>query len=144
LPVSGGTRQGKLGKPAVTADSATFLAKVKVVKQLATGNRPSSAIFSSQAWIEIGRSLKLSGRELQIVRGVFDDRTEFAIAFELGISPHTIHSHMERLYHKLTVSSRVELVVRVMDEFLVLTISPQSIPPLIYSHRAISHGSLTT
>jgi hypothetical protein len=33
-----------------------------------------SAMFSEQAWGEIARSLKLSGRELQIVRGVFDDQ----------------------------------------------------------------------
>jgi DNA-binding CsgD family transcriptional regulator len=56
------------------------------------------------------RSLKLSGRELQIVRGVFDDYTELAIAKNLNISPHTIHTHCERLYHKLAVTDRVKLV----------------------------------
>ena len=40
-------------------------------------------MFSSDAWTQIERSLRLSGRELQIVRGSFDDKTEFAMAADL-------------------------------------------------------------
>jgi DNA-binding CsgD family transcriptional regulator len=92
-------------------------------------------MFSEQAWAEIGRSLKLSARELQIVRAVFDDRTESAIAADLGISPHTVHSHFERLHYKLAVADRVELIVRVMDEFLALTAAPESTLPSICANR---------
>jgi DNA-binding CsgD family transcriptional regulator len=95
-----------------------------------------AAIFSRQAWAEIGRSLQLSGRELQIVRGVFNDQTEFAIAADLGISPHTVHTHIERLHRKLGVPDRVKLVVRVMDEFLARTIAPGSDLPSICANRA--------
>jgi DNA-binding NarL/FixJ family response regulator len=94
------------------------------------------AMFSNQAWEEIARSLKLSSRELQIVRGVFDDHTEFAIADDLSVSPHTIHTHCERLYHKLAVTDRVKLVLRVMDEFLVLTVASGSILPPICANQA--------
>jgi DNA-binding CsgD family transcriptional regulator len=90
-----------------------------------------AAMFSEQAWGEIARSLKLSGKELQIVRGVFDDCTEFTIANNLNVSPHTVHTHCERLYHKLAVTDRVKLVLRVMDEFLALTVAPGStLPPV--------------
>ena len=65
-------------------------------------------MLSKQAWAQISRSLALSARERQILRGIFDDRTEFAIAANLGISPHTVHSHIERLYHKLAVTDRVD------------------------------------
>jgi DNA-binding CsgD family transcriptional regulator len=83
-------------------------------------------MFSEQAWTEIARSLGLSPRELQIVRGVFDDRTEFALATNLGISPHTVHTHIERLHQKLDVADRVELVLRITNEFLTLTAAPES------------------
>jgi DNA-binding NarL/FixJ family response regulator len=90
-----------------------------------------AVMLSEQAWQEIARSLKLSGQELQIVRGVFDDCTEFAIADNLNVSPHTVHTHCERLYHKLAVTDRVKLVLRVMDEFLALTAaSGTSLPPI--------------
>jgi len=95
-----------------------------------------TAMFSKQAWDEIARSLKLSGRELQIVKDVFDDRTESAIAAHLGVSPCTIHTHCERLYHKLAVTDRVKLVLRIMDEFLALTAAPGSILPSICANRA--------
>ena len=88
-------------------------------------------MFSDQAWEAIARSLRLSGQELKIVRGVFDDRTEITIASELGISPHTVHTHRERLYHKLGVTDRVKLVLRVMERYVTLTLSSDStLPPL--------------
>ncbi len=101
-----------------------------------TGAAAGSAIFSDRAWAEIGRSLKLSRRELEIARGVFDDRTEFAIAADLGISAHTVHTHFERLYRKLGVKGRVELILRVTNEFLALTAAPGSVLPPICADRA--------
>jgi DNA-binding NarL/FixJ family response regulator len=93
-------------------------------------------MFSEQTWEEIARSLKLSGRELQILRDVFDDHTEFTIAANLSVSPHTVHTHCERLYRKLAVSDRVKLVLRVMDEFLTLTVAPGSVLPPVCANFA--------
>ena len=93
-------------------------------------------MFSEQAWTEIAHSLALSPRELQIVRGVFDDRTEFALAADLGISPHTVHTHIDRLHQKLGVTDRVEVVVRIMQEFIALTIAPGTTLPSICANRA--------
>ena len=95
-----------------------------------------AAMFSKQAWDEIARSLKLSGRELQIIKDVFDDRTEFAIAAHYGVSPHTIHTYCERLYRKLGVTDRVKLVLRITDEFLALTVAAETVLPPICANRA--------
>ena len=95
-----------------------------------------AAMFSDEAWVQIAGSLRLSGRELQILRAIFDDRTESTIARELGISPCTIHTYCERLYRKLSVTDRVRLVLRVMEEFLVLTATPGSVLPSICANRA--------
>jgi DNA-binding CsgD family transcriptional regulator len=95
-----------------------------------------AAMFSEPAWKEIARSLKLSNRELQIVREVFEDHTEFNISVNLSVSPHTVHTHCERLYRKLGVTDRVKLVLRVMDEFLALTVAPGTVMPPICANRA--------
>ncbi|MCU0784082.1 MAG: helix-turn-helix transcriptional regulator [Verrucomicrobia bacterium] len=88
-------------------------------------------LFSEDAWKAIGQSLKFSGRELEIVRGIFEDRTEYTIAADLNISPHTVHTHVDRLHHKLHVANRVQLVLRVTETFLSLTLSPQTnLPPI--------------
>ena len=81
---------------------------------------PGSMVFSNQAWNRIVGGLRLSRREGEIVRGVFDDKTEYAIATELGMSPHTVHTHVERLHQKLGVADRVQLVLRILQEFLRL------------------------
>ncbi len=90
-----------------------------------------SAIFTEHAWEEISRSLNLSGRELEVVRRIFDDHTESTIAADLGISAHTVHTHLDRLHHKLGVVDRVQLILRITNEFLALTVSgASSLPPL--------------
>lgn len=94
-------------------------------------------MFSEPAWAEIARSLRLSGQELQVVRGVFDDFTETTIADNLKISPHTVHTHCERMYRKLGVTGRIKLALRVMDEYLALTVACDgALPPLCANFTA--------
>jgi DNA-binding CsgD family transcriptional regulator len=75
-------------------------------------------LLAPSQWGAIQESLKLSDRELQITKQVFNDEKEATIARKLGISSHTVHTHLERLYRKLGVSSRCELLVRIFGEHL--------------------------
>ena len=94
-------------------------------------------VFSQRVWAAIARSFNLSDREQQLVRGVFDDCTDYSIASVLGISPHTVHTHFERLHHKLGVTNRAQLILCVVGEFLALTAAPgSSLPPLCPNHAA--------
>jgi DNA-binding CsgD family transcriptional regulator len=77
-----------------------------------------SSVFSDDTWRRLAISLNLSRRESEIVQAVFEDHNESRIARNLGISTHTVHSHIERVYRKLGVSSRVMLVVRIFVEHL--------------------------
>jgi ATP/maltotriose-dependent transcriptional regulator MalT len=99
-------------------------------------------MFTDQAWEQIGRSLDLSARELQIVRGVFDDRIESAIAEDLGISAHTVHTHFDRLHRKLGVATRTGLVLSITRQYLELIAPPQN--PLqfpIFSQQSAAPAS---
>jgi Bacterial regulatory proteins, luxR family len=51
---------------------------------------------------------------------VTDDEKEGNIASELGISRHTVNTYFQRLYSKLQVSSRPQLIVRVVTEYLTI------------------------
>ena len=93
-------------------------------------------VFNERVWQAVTCSLGLSPRELQLVRGVFEDCTDFSIASGLGISSHTVHTHFERLHQKLGVANRAQLILRVMDEFLALTAAPGSLLPPVCSKRA--------
>jgi DNA-binding NarL/FixJ family response regulator len=61
-----------------------------------------------------GRSL-LTPREEQVVALVADGLTNRGVAAELGLSEHTIKKYMLRIFDKVGISSRVELVLYAMS-----------------------------
>jgi DNA-binding NarL/FixJ family response regulator len=77
------------------------------------------SIIPPGRWLDLVRLLRLSSREAQLVQQIFDDQKLACIAFGLGISPKTVETYVQRLYTKLHVSSRPQLILRVMAEYLV-------------------------
>jgi DNA-binding CsgD family transcriptional regulator len=99
-------------------------------------------MFAPAVWNEIALNLGLSARELQIVRGTFDDQTESVIATNLRIALSTVHTHMERLHRKLGVPDRAQLILRVVQKYMALTVSPGSRLPPICANRAMGQCPL--
>lgn len=117
------------------SNQPSLLARKKSAAGRALRRPLRSPMLSDLAWREIARSLKLSPRELQIVRATFDDQEESTIAEGLGIALRTVHTHIERLHRKLEVTDRVQLVLCIMSEFLRLTIAPEANLPPICPHE---------
>jgi DNA-binding CsgD family transcriptional regulator len=61
-----------------------------------------------------GRFL-LTPREEQVVALVADGLTNRGVAVELGLSEHTIKKYLLRIFDKVGISSRVELVLYAMS-----------------------------
>ena len=101
-----------------------------------------AAIFSERAWDHVARSLGLSRRERDILRGMFDGLTESAIAMGLSVSLRTVHTHVERLHRKLQVTHQVALALRVVVEFLKLAGARGSGLPSICARRTAGHCPL--
>lgn len=59
---------------------------------------------------------ELSARELEVLKGVVDGKTNQEIAFQLGISVKTIEKHLDGIFTKLGVASRVEAAVLAVRE----------------------------
>ncbi|MGA2229887.1 MAG: helix-turn-helix transcriptional regulator [Tepidisphaeraceae bacterium] len=95
-----------------------------------------SSFLNDAAWERLAEKLKLSPREIQIVRAVFEDQKELVIARRLGMSPHTVHTHMDRLHSKLSVRGRSQLIIKVLTTFLLMTAEPDSPLPAICGDRA--------
>jgi DNA-binding NarL/FixJ family response regulator len=66
----------------------------------------------------------LSKREMDVVRSLAEGLTNREIAERLGLSQHTIKNYLFRVYDKLGVSSRLELLFMTLTQ----TVSPQSGP----------------
>ena len=57
--------------------------------------------------------LRITRREMQIVESLIFGASARDIASDLGVSFHTIRTHIRNIYTKLGVASRVELLRRV-------------------------------
>ncbi len=56
------------------------------------------------------RATPLSKREREILQKVADGATTRQVASELGISPHTVKTHLERIFEKLSANDRAQAV----------------------------------
>jgi DNA-binding NarL/FixJ family response regulator len=56
------------------------------------------------------KSTPLSKREREILQKVADGSTTRQVATELGISPHTVKTHLERIFEKLGANDRAQAV----------------------------------
>ncbi len=62
------------------------------------------------ALASLGRSTDLTGRQLEIARLAASGLSSKTIAQRLGLSPRTVDNHLQRVYQRLGVSSRDDLV----------------------------------
>ncbi|MBN1943488.1 MAG: response regulator transcription factor [Phycisphaerae bacterium] len=62
--------------------------------------------------------MRLSRRQEQIVLCLLQGRSDSQIATELGISVATVRTHLCRLFGKLGLQDRIELILHVFNHFL--------------------------
>jgi DNA-binding CsgD family transcriptional regulator len=56
---------------------------------------------------------RLSPREREILDLLLHEDSEKGIAATLGLSVHTVHTYLQRLYRKLEVRTKTQLIVKV-------------------------------
>jgi two-component system, NarL family, nitrate/nitrite response regulator NarL len=91
---------------------------------------------------QTGGMARLTPRERDVVRLVADGMRNQDIALKLNISEHTIRNYLIRIYDKLGISSRVELVLYALSgtgaaEASGLTAVEAELPPELRSRAAV-------
>jgi DNA-binding NarL/FixJ family response regulator len=94
----------------------------EVLLRAAGGGHAIPPDLEQAAIRELGRSVQqaraasgpplITIRERQVLQFLADGFTTHQIGRRLGISPRTVEGHVGRLYHKLTVRSRVQAISR--------------------------------
>jgi DNA-binding CsgD family transcriptional regulator len=107
--------------------------------EYSTAEQRRAEFLSALTWEAISERLKLSTREAQISKFVLENCSEIEIANQLLISPHTVHSHLERLYRKLRIQSRCGLIVCIFEAYVQL--QERQVTLLDRSGEAISESS---
>ena len=68
----------------------------------------------SRHWRDVADALGLSPREAELIECLLDLCDDDEIASRLHISRHTVHSFFQRLFRKLRVSNRCQVLARVL------------------------------
>jgi DNA-binding CsgD family transcriptional regulator len=74
------------------------------------GPRAAWGVPSSQP--QVPSDLPLTAREREVLHWLGGGKTDRDIAAILGISPRTVHKHLQRIYEKLGVETRTAAVAR--------------------------------
>lgn len=74
-------------------------------------------MFSPQEWTEIRCDLSLPPRQADVVEQLLLGHSDKQIARELGMSVPTVRTHLCRLFSRLGVEDRCELIVYVFARF---------------------------
>jgi DNA-binding NarL/FixJ family response regulator len=77
-------------------------------------------LVGTSDWESIAEKLRLSPRELEIVRLVINGRKLTAIATELHLGLGTVKTYSQRAYRKLHVSDQRELTVAILHALMVV------------------------
>jgi len=76
----------------------------RMAAELPEGSPPNAVLRAS-----------LSPRELEVVTGLERGQRVGAIAERLGLSHHTVRNHLKSVFHKMRVTSQVELLAKLRD-----------------------------
>jgi NarL family two-component system response regulator YdfI len=74
-------------------------------------------LFTDTEWTTLVRQLKLSPQQARIVKALLDGLGDKQIASRLHIKLPTVRMHLSRIFTKLGVNDRTELVVHVFKHF---------------------------
>ncbi|HEY4328884.1 MAG TPA: LuxR C-terminal-related transcriptional regulator, partial [Phycisphaerae bacterium] len=66
---------------------------------------------------------RLTDREWMVLQGLNSDSGEKQLADQLGLSPHTLHSHIKSIYRKVGVQGRLPLLLRAQEASRILRIT---------------------
>jgi len=98
----------------------------QVVKDVAAGSSIITPMLASRLLVEF-KSLsqkselapRLSTRELEILHGIVEGKTNRGIAHQHGIAENTVKNHVRNILEKLQLSSRTEAAVWAVREGVV-------------------------
>ena len=98
---------------------------INAVSMLMAGGAPMSPVVARYVIEEFQdvkgtrESSALTRREREVLQGVASGLSEKKLADTLSLSPHTIHTHIKKIYRKLQVNSRAEAVLKARNKGIV-------------------------
>lgn len=90
--------------------------KVKVYKGVMS-NMMTNPVISGR--LNSKNSMKLTTRQLEVLRYIVQGKNNSKIAEELCVSRHTIKAHVANILHKMEVDDRYQAAIKAINEKIV-------------------------
>jgi DNA-binding CsgD family transcriptional regulator len=102
-----------------TAEEPSLSAGLSDLLQL-VGDELAKLLSALISWRERGEHVgepfdRLTDREWVVLQGLMTEAGEKQLADQLGLSPHTLHSHIKSIYRKIEVQGRLPLLTKVQS-----------------------------
>jgi DNA-binding NarL/FixJ family response regulator len=93
----------------------------------AVARQLSQLLSSLVVWLARPEALgdpfdRLTDREWMVLRGLNSEAGEKQLADQLGLSPHTLHSHIKSIYRKVGVQGRLPLLLHAQQALRALRV----------------------
>jgi DNA-binding NarL/FixJ family response regulator len=72
------------------------------------------SVFPAGAWAHAAAVLGVSAKDIEVLERILRGESEKEVAAQIGASRRAVHARLERLYRRLDVHSRTELIVAVV------------------------------
>lgn len=102
--------------------SADILSAISLLMAGGAPMSPAMARYVIEEFqdVKVSRdAMTLTKREREVLRGIAAGLSERKLAVDLGVSPHTVHTHIKKIYRKLQVNSRAEAVLKARNKGIV-------------------------
>lgn len=109
---------GKCGPGTASGDPPAVRVNQAVYSSRAFADRRVFELLTPPQWNLIVGILGLSKREQEIATALLEGQKERRIAHALSMSPHTVRTHVKRMYRKLQVNDRTELVTTIFLAYI--------------------------
>ena len=103
----------------VSADELVQAAKLAMEGKAVIHPTLTRAFIEEAQYVDHRADTPLSRRESQILQKVAYGATTKEVAHDLGISPHTVKTHLERIFEKLGANDRAQAVAIALRKGLV-------------------------
>jgi DNA-binding NarL/FixJ family response regulator len=77
-------------------------------------------MFTNEEWSEIAAQMRLTVRQTEVVRGVFDGMPDKQIAIAMGVTHSAVRAHMRQISRKLGTRGRTEIILAVFQRYVDL------------------------
>jgi DNA-binding NarL/FixJ family response regulator len=74
----------------------------------------AGSVFPARAWAHAAAVLGVSAKDVEVLQRILHGESEKEVAAQIGASRRAVHARFERLYRRLDVHSRAELIVAVV------------------------------